>query len=55
MILESQMLTGKTAKIFWELASEYQLVERDFVILSSVNCKMINGKPSEYHRDCCRD
>lgn len=38
--------------------SEYQLLKQHFLIINSVNCRVLNGnkngKPSQYHRDQCR-
>lgn len=54
----NEVLIGKTGRMWWDLASEYQLLKEDFIILNSVNCRVMNGnkngKPSESHRECCR-
>lgn len=55
----NETLIGKTGRKFWEIAADYHLSKEMFIILNSVNCRVLNGnkngKPSEYHRDCCRD
>ena len=54
----NETLIGKTGIMWWDLAAEYQLLKEDFIILNSVNCRVVNkgknGKPSEYHRNQCR-
>jgi len=54
----NETLIGKTGRMFWNIAAEYQLRKQDFLIMNSVNCRVMNGKkngkPSETHRDCCR-
>lgn len=54
----NEVIIGKTGRMLWEIMAEYQLTKEMFLILNSVNCRVMNGnkngKPSEYHRYCCR-
>lgn len=54
----NEVICGKTGRMFWELLEEYQLTKDQFLIMNSVNCRVMdgrkNGKPSEYHRNMCR-
>lgn len=54
----NETLIGKTGRLFWNIMSEYQFLKEDFIILNSVNCRVLNGrkngKPSELHREKCR-
>ena len=54
----NETLIGKTGRMFWDMMTEYQFLKEHFIILNSVNCRVMNGnkngKPSELHRDCCR-
>lgn len=58
-IQNNEVIIGKTGRMFWELLAEYQLTKNMFLIMNSVNCRVLNGrkngKPSELHRDSCRD
>jgi uracil-DNA glycosylase family 4 len=54
----NEVIIGKTGRMLWDIMAEYQLRKQDFLIMNSVNCRVLNGKkngkPSEAHRDCCR-
>lgn len=54
---QNTLLVGKIGKIFWEIMSELQFVKRDFLIINSVNCRVMNGnkngKPAYSHLECC--
>lgn len=58
-IENNEPIIGKTGRFFWDLMSEFQFLKKMFLIFNSANCRVLNGnkngKPSEYHRDCCRD
>lgn len=60
MISESPNGTDiKDNNIFWDFMANNQLTKQDFIILNSVNCKIMNDgkpcKPSEYHREVCHN
>lgn len=54
----NEVIIGKTGRQFWELMEQFDLQKSQFLILNSVNCRVLNGnkngKPSEAHRDACR-
>ena len=56
-VLNNEVLIGKTGKLFWLLIEEAGLNKNDFLIMNSVNCRVMNGnkqgKPSNYHLTTC--
>lgn len=59
-IKDNSHIVGEKGKRFWKILAEYGFTKRDFLILNTVQCRVINkgnktGKPSELHRKTCQE